>query len=574
MAYLALYRRFRPKTFEEVVGQEHIVTTLVNQIKTDRIGHAYLFCGARGTGKTSCARVFARAINCLNPVNGSPCGECKVCKSLAEASNLDIQEIDAASNNSVDNIREIRDKVQYPPVSGKYKVYIIDEVHMLSSGAFNALLKTLEEPPKHAVFILATTEVHKLPATILSRCMRFDFSLLPTVKIAEYIAKVYDEIGKSYENEAVNAIAKAGEGSLRDALSVADICISVSGGKLTYSDVLGVLGATDRDKIINLIKNILAGDVGSVFTSVDELSDSGKSMGVLSRDVTQTFRDVIVCKTCKDANKILVLPEDKYNELKLIAETADNHRLLRAVEIFGAVDSDLKYSTQPRIIFETAAVKAAQPENDYNIDALLSRVSKLENQLSGMIKNGISVKTEEKCVTDVSEVKEEIPFETENISEQEEDFPPEEILPESGFDTEETSEIVNACKENSVKSEPVKQTEVKNDLPQSEMSALKLWGTVIRNLRSGGNIMLWVACQEMRAELIGKTLRIITGGESEYAVLTKESNFKILTDIVKSIGDYNVEILKNAPDNGGVDKFEEDIKEVGKTFGEGLINIK
>ena len=220
MAYLALYRRFRPSGFDSLIGQDHVVRTLVNQINSDKIGHAYLFCGARGTGKTSAAKIFARAINCLSPVNGSPCGKCAVCKALADPSNLDIVEMDAASNNKVENVREIRDKIQYPPVSGKYKVYIIDEVHMLTTEAFNALLKTLEEPPKHAVFILATTEVHKLPSTILSRCMRFDFRLIPTREIAELIGKIYREIGKDYDEDAVNAVARAGNGSVRDALAV------------------------------------------------------------------------------------------------------------------------------------------------------------------------------------------------------------------------------------------------------------------------------------------------------------------------------------------------------------------
>ncbi|MBQ7643388.1 MAG: DNA polymerase III subunit gamma/tau, partial [Clostridia bacterium] len=252
MSYLALYRRYRPSGFDGLIGQEHIVKTLVNQIKTDRVGHAYLFCGARGTGKTSAAKIFARAINCLSPVNGSPCGKCEVCKALSDGANLDILEMDAASNNKVENVREIRDKIQYPPVAGRYKVYIIDEVHMLTTEAFNALLKTLEEPPAHAVFILATTEVHKLPSTILSRCMRFDFRLIPTKKIAELIAGIYDENGKEYDREAITAIAAAGAGSIRDALSVADICISYGEGKLTYRDVLEVLGATDIDVINKL----------------------------------------------------------------------------------------------------------------------------------------------------------------------------------------------------------------------------------------------------------------------------------------------------------------------------------
>ena len=381
MSYLALYRAFRPKTFDEIIGQEHIVRTLVNQIKSNKIGHAYLFCGARGTGKTTAAKVFARAINCLSPVNGSPCGQCEACKKLENPANLDIVEMDAASNNKVENVRDIRDKVQYPPVAGKYKVYIIDEVHMLTTEAFNALLKTLEEPPSHAVFILATTEVHKLPATILSRCLRFDFKLIPTPTIAKLIAGIYDKIGKKYTPEAVNAIARAGEGSVRDALSVADVCVSYSDGELTYDDVIEVLGTSDRTHIEKLISEIVGGNTGGILSVVDELCMHGKSVAVLNRDVCNAIRDLLVIKTCTDPQAILGLPKDKLDELKKLADKTDVHALLRYLELFSAAEADLKYSTHPRIVFETAAVKAGMPQADYNIDALLARMSAMEKQL-------------------------------------------------------------------------------------------------------------------------------------------------------------------------------------------------
>ncbi len=382
MSYLALYRRYRPVKFEDVIGQDHVVKTLINQIENDRLGHAYLFTGTRGTGKTTTAKIFAKAINCLHPINGSPCGECEACKALNDSANIDVVEIDAASNNGVNEIRELRDNVQFAPVVCKYKVYIIDEVHMLSGPAFNALLKTLEEPPKHAVFILATTEAHKIPATILSRCMRFDFKLVATEKIAELISAIYDEEGKKYSKEAVYAIARAGEGSIRDALSIADIAISYGEGELTYKDVTEILGSADFGDIAEFTRSIIVGDVGEILETIEKLSAMGKGMGVLIKDVTSLIRDVIVAKTCKNANDILGLPKDRFAGVEKLAELGEVNVFLRILEIFAKAESELKYSVNPRVVFETAAIKAAMPKADYDIGALLNRVQALENVVS------------------------------------------------------------------------------------------------------------------------------------------------------------------------------------------------
>lgn len=381
MSYLALYRRYRPDTFDKLIGQEHIVKTLVNQIENDRLGHAYLFTGTRGTGKTSAAKIFAKAVNCEHPVNGSPCGKCAACLALSDPSNIDVMEIDAASNNGVNEIRELREKVQYPPVAVKYKVYIVDEVHMLTGAAFNALLKTLEEPPRHAIFILATTEAHKIPATILSRCMRFDFKLIPTERIAELIAKIYDEEGKKYEKEAVFAIAKAGEGSIRDALSIADIALSYGEGTLTYKDVTEILGSSGTELIRDFTEKLLASDTGGILEEVDSLASLGKSMGVLTRDVTAYLRDLLVVKTCKEPNKILGLPEDKLEELKKLAANTNDSRILRAMEVFADAETALKYTTHPRVVFETAAIKAALPQADLDTEALVARIKAIEDKL-------------------------------------------------------------------------------------------------------------------------------------------------------------------------------------------------
>lgn len=402
MAYLALYRTFRPSTLSELVRQEHIVKILTNQIETGRVGHAYLFCGPRGTGKTSTAKIFAKAINCLSPVNGSPCGKCEACKALADASNLDITEIDAASNNGVNEMRDLREKVQYPPVSCRFKVYIVDEVHMLSDSAFNALLKTLEEPPKHAVFILATTEPHKLPATILSRCMRFDFKLIPQADIEEHLKKVFTAVGKEYEDEAVSAIARAGAGSVRDSLSVADMCISYSKGKLTYKDVNEVLGSADFYELCKLGSFILENNASDALTEAEKVISSGKSVGVLSKDILVFLNNVSVAKACRNANSILNFPQEMFDAVLEIAQKVDGNRVLRCCEIFSSLEMELKYSSSPRILLETAIIKASMPQTDDDISSLLERIKVLEdkvNKLQSMPKVVVSQTEKEVSTT-------------------------------------------------------------------------------------------------------------------------------------------------------------------------------
>ena len=370
--YLALYRKYRPQTFEGVIGQDHIVKTLVNQIKLDKISHAYLFTGSRGTGKTSTAKIFAKAINCTNSKNGSPCGECDVCKSL-DKTNIDVLEIDAASNNGVDEIRDLREKVKYPPVVGKFKVYIIDEVHMLSTSAFNALLKTLEEPPAHTVFILATTEVHKLPATILSRCLRFDFKLVSLEDLSSLLKKILDDEKVSYDEQAINVIARAGEGGVRDTLSIADRCVSFAGNELTYQKVLSVLGVSQREILIKMTDKILEKQVGETLVELDNVLAQGKSPLVFSNDLISYFRDLILVYTLGDKSReIVVVKDDIFAEMKRQATENNYAEMLKAVEVLSSVEQELRYSVQPRIVLETALIKII------NETSLLKRVEKLE----------------------------------------------------------------------------------------------------------------------------------------------------------------------------------------------------
>lgn len=372
----ALYRKYRPQIFDDVYGQNHIVDTLKNQIKHDRVSHAYLFTGSRGTGKTTCAKIFARAINCKNPVNGSPCGKCECCKALSESNNIDIMEIDAASNNGVDDAREIRERVKYTPVYGRYKVYIIDEVHMLSASAFNALLKTLEEPPSHAVFILATTEVHKLPATILSRCMRFDFRLIGVDELYEQLKKIFDKEGKKYEESALRFIARAGEGSSRDMLSVADICFNYSDKKLTLADVMTVTGGADRSIIRRLFAAVKNGDLADMFKSIDEMAGGGKSMSLIAKELLRYVRDLLVVKTGN--TRMIVDTEENIEIMKNEAQDCDPQYLAALIGIFAEADSALRYSVSPRIALETVCLKAANLASaDYT--ALERRIARLES---------------------------------------------------------------------------------------------------------------------------------------------------------------------------------------------------
>lgn len=377
--YQSLYRKYRPDTFEKVIGQEHITKTLVNQIRTGNIAHAYLLTGTRGTGKTSVARIFARAINCLSPQNGSPCGICDCCQKLLSGTSLDVVEIDAASNNSVDDARAIRDNVRYAPVDCKYKVYIIDEVHQLSGAAFNALLKTLEEPPAHAVFILATTEVQKIPATIMSRCLRLDFHLVPQEVLEKHVASIFDKENVKYTQEGVAAIAAAGEGSVRDTLSVADMCVSYS-EVVDYESVLGVLGANDPTLIAKIALATLSGDVKQAIDCIEEAAALGKSVQLLTKDLTKYFRDLIIIKHDSTANAILRLPDKLFGAASEIAKAFSPVVLMRALDIFSSVEAKSRYSNQPKILLETAIIKTATLSGE-DLSDLLAKVASLEEKI-------------------------------------------------------------------------------------------------------------------------------------------------------------------------------------------------
>lgn len=387
MAYQALYRKWRPTVFEDVVGQEHITRTLQNQIETGKISHAYLFCGTRGTGKTTAAKIFARAVNCLNPKNGSPCNECTVCKGISDGSIMDVYEIDAASNNGVDNIREIIDDSKYVATEAKYRVYIIDEVHMLSGGAFNALLKTLEEPPEYVIFILATTEAHKVPQTILSRCQRFDFKRIKPDDIIRRMREIAMGDGLFVTDDAYRLLAQLADGSMRDGLSILERCIAASGTNLTYDSVTAALGIAGNGPLFRMADCINAQDSQGILKIISDLMNDGKDLHVFIDNLIEHYRNLLVCKVSENPETLLNRDAEEIIKLKAQAEKTSFEKLSNAAAALSKARSEAKWVKEPRIIYELALLKLTKPELDASYDAILDRLSECEEK----IKEGIKV---------------------------------------------------------------------------------------------------------------------------------------------------------------------------------------
>ena len=572
MAYLALYRAFRPTTLSDVVRQEHIVTILKNQILTGKVGHAYLFCGPRGTGKTSIAKIFAQAVNCDSPLSdGSPCGKCERCKALSDPANLDITEIDAASNNGVDEIRSLREKVQYPPVAGKYKVFIIDEVHMLSPGAFNALLKTLEEPPKHAVFILATTEAQKIPATILSRCMRFDFKLIPQADLEARLKYVFDKIGKEYEDEAVSAIARAGNGSVRDMLSLADTCLSYAREKLTYDDVVKVLGGANKEETALLCDGILKGDTNTAISLTENALALGKSAGVLIKDILSYLNQLTVAKCCQGGDKLLSIPKSEYDELYKKSQSVGTHILLKATEIFAKTESELKFSSSPRISLETAIYKACTLQTETDTAGLLARIERIEQKLGNAsfvnpvpVLKGDTPKNQPNAETDDAPVKKEASRQLGETEATEPEAPYEAYYDEVPPEAEEGNAYFDDGDLIGKRKPTVKK--------ENEGNEKALFGTFLRALRQkGASGVLYTIAMDLIPEMQGATLVLKAESDTAYSVLTRETHYKLIDSVMKEVGIQSYEIRKKGK---GDDELNESVSRLRETFSDLNIEIK
>lgn len=417
MSYTSLYRKFRPLKFEDIVGQGHIIQTLKNQVIADRVGHAYLFNGGRGTGKTTAAKILSRAVNCLNPQNGEPCNECEICKANLEGSLTDVVEMDAASNNGVDDIRAIRDEVNFLPTVAKYRVYIIDEVHMLSPGAFNALLKTLEEPPAHVKFILATTEPQKLPATILSRCQRFDFRKIANEDIQKRLQYVCQENKIEITEDALRIIANLAEGAMRDALSILERCAQEDSGKIDDSKVKELVGIPELSQIHKLVEKIFAYEPTEALQVVDEVLGQGKDLNNFLWEIVKYLKDLLVYQT---TGKAELYNQEETDQMKQVLNGIEKERIIQTIYQLSEVENEMKWSTQRTILFQVGIVKVATKQEQGDLTSLQARIQELENKITDLQKGGVVIHKTEKNMDNrvaksASEGKEEVPKSTNEL---------------------------------------------------------------------------------------------------------------------------------------------------------------
>ena len=532
MAYTALYRKFRPTTFADVVGQEHITRTLRNQIIADRVGHAYLFNGGRGTGKTSSAKILARAINCLNPKDGEPCNECEICRGALNGSLTDIVEMDAASNNSVEDIRSIREEVNFLPTKAKYRVYIIDEVHMLSPGAFNALLKTLEEPPEHVKFILATTEPQKLPATILSRCQRFDFKRISNEDIIKRLKVVCNESNIEITDSALNIIAVLSEGAMRDALSILERCVQDGENKIDEDKIKDLVGIPKIAFVNSITEAIINYDIDKALKSMDDILNEGKDLNNFLWEIIKYIKDILIYKSSKKAD---LYSEDEIANINAISEKVTKEKLVNLIYELSKLETDMKWSTQKTIMFQAGIIKLCSNEFDSSSN-IEERVDKIEKYL----KSGrVAVNTMQ--------------------------------VPVSATTVNQTQ---NYNLNNRVQSTPkvgsntVKQNTMANKPKQYSSDLSKSWPTIVNDLKQNGKIVLYTNLMNTSAEEINDmTVGIkFPNGLSSFGktVLEKQENIKEISTLVSMAcgKEMQIKYISEAQSQAVVHRPEDDIQKL------------
>lgn len=506
MAYTALYREWRPKNFEDVVGQEHITTTLKNQIQNDRIAHAYLFCGTRGTGKTSTAKVMAKALNCLNPVNGEPCNECEMCKKINEGLAIDVTELDAASNNGVDKIRDIIDDAKYPPQEARFKVYIMDEVHMLSMGAVNAFLKTLEEPPANVIFILATTDPQKLPITILSRCQRFDFKRISKSDISDRLRKIVGAQGVLADEKSLELIFRVSDGAMRDALSILDQAIAMGDGSVNYDSVVGMLGLVTNEYLFNITSAIIERNIQKAMNIIEEVVYAGKDINLFIKDLTGHFRNLLMAKVTNNPEEVLDMSMENINLIKEQGSRIRVEEIMRDIRILQEAEGNAKISKQARLYLELATIKMCKIEYDTSSEVILARINRLEE----VIKSGkIQVAQAQQCSNQDDEVS--------NVQKR-----------------VATQDVIN--KEQAVTETPV--IEVNTNATTSIGDIQRAWHDILEALKARRAMVIYASLMTGRPVACNNGIVLIKY-EEEYAFnkirLEKPDNIKVINEVVSEV---------------------------------------
>jgi DNA polymerase-3 subunit gamma/tau len=505
MSYQALYRKWRPQVFEDVVGQKHITETLKNQILSQRIAHAYLFCGTRGTGKTSTAKIFSRAINCINSQDGNPCNQCEICKGIMDGSIMDVVEIDAASNNGVDNVREIRDEVAYSPARSKYKVYIIDEVHMLSTGAFNALLKTLEEPPSHVLFILATTEPHKIPATILSRCQRFDFKRITVDDIVGRLRQVISKDRINIDEQGLRLVGRVSDGSMRDALSILDQCIAFSKDTIKYEDIAAVLGVVDNSFLFDIAQSVADRNPNKAVQLIDQLVMDGRDIIHFMDDFIEHFRNLLLCKVLEKPENVLELAQETVLRLKEQSINFTQEKIINCIKVLSEAHSTAKWATSPRIILEIAVIKLCQQNLDTSTESLLDRIAELEYKLANGV---VAVKMDEK-------------------------------VPAVGIKEDNSKQ--NKLPEK--KPRTVKKADSSTHIEINK--ALDLWPEIINEVKRMGKLALYGHLSDVKVEPVEGTLGIIfknSSATNKLMVSSRSENIELLEQVIEKLSGNPVKV--------------------------------